>query len=61
MVNRTLTEPKTALVGVILEISFERSSASMATFNAERRPAHPFGHWEFVAIVETGGRCERMA
>jgi hypothetical protein len=53
IVSRTLTEPKTALAGVTLETSFARFKASMATFNAERRPPHPFGRWESVAIAET--------
>ena len=54
MVNTTLTEPKTALAGVTLEISFARFIASMDTFNVERRPPRPLGRWELVAIVETG-------
>ena len=39
IVSRALTEAKTALAGVILETSFARFMASMATFSEER--AHP--------------------
>jgi hypothetical protein len=42
-VRRTLAEPKTALAGVMLEISFARFRASMAMFNIEREPSRPFG------------------
>ena len=61
IVNTTLTEPKTALAGVTLEISFARFIASMDTFNVERRPLRPLGRCEFVAIVKTGGRCREKA
>jgi len=43
MVRRILTEPKTALAGVILETSFARFMVSMATFNEESVPSRPFG------------------
>jgi hypothetical protein len=36
MARITLTEPKTALAGVILQTSFARFMASMAMFNEER-------------------------
>jgi hypothetical protein len=36
MARIALTEPKTALAGVMLAISFARFIASMATFNDER-------------------------
>jgi hypothetical protein len=36
MVRTTLTEPKTALAGVMLVISFAIFIAPMATFNDER-------------------------
>ena len=54
-VNTTLTEPKTVLAGVTLEISFARFIASIDAFNVERRPLRPLGRCEFVAIVETRG------
>ena len=57
MINTRLTEPKTALAGVTLDISFARSIAPMDTFNVERRPRRPLGRCEVVAIVETGGKC----
>jgi hypothetical protein len=47
-----MTEPKTALAGVMLEISFARFRVSMATLNVERMPFRPLSRWELVAIVE---------
>ena len=47
------------MAGVMLEISFARFRASIATFSKERAPSRPCGSWEFVAIVEVGGD-ERM-
>jgi len=61
IVSRTLTEPKTALAGVMLDISFARFRVSMVTFSVEMTPFRPFGRWEFVAIVESRGRCEEDA
>ena len=58
MVRRALTEPKTALAGVALEISFARFKASIATFKEERRPSRVFDSWGLVAIVEVGFGCE---
>ena len=54
-----LTEPKTALAGVTLEISFARLRASMARFSVERTPSGPFGRWDLVAIVETQDGWEK--
>jgi len=47
-----LTDPKTALAGVILETSFARFMASMAMFNEEMVPSCPFGCWGLAAIIE---------
>ena len=58
IVRRILTEPKTALAGVILETSFARFMASMAMFNEERVPSRPFGRWVLAAIVEKTWRRE---
>jgi hypothetical protein len=55
IVSRTLTEPKTALAGVMLDISFARFKVSIVTFSVERAPFRPFGRWEFAAIVEDRG------
>ena len=55
----TLTEPKTAFAGVMLETSFARFKASMATFNAEMVPSPPLGRWDLASMVKTGGSCER--
>ena len=52
MARSTLTEPKTALAGVALEISFVRFRASIAAFNEERRPSRAFDSWALVSIVE---------
>lgn len=43
--RRMLVDANTALAGVMLEISFARSRASMATFNVERAPSRPFCCW----------------
>jgi len=51
-VRRILTDPKTALAGVMLEISFARFMASIAMFNEERVPSRPFGRWDLAAIVK---------
>ena len=58
IVRRILTDPKTALAGVMLDISFARFMASMAIFNEERVPSCPFGRWALVAIVGTQGSDE---
>ena len=47
------------MAGVMLETSFARFIASIATFSKERAPLRPCGSWEFVAMVEVGGD-ERM-
>ena len=53
IVRIALTEPKTALAGVILESSFARFKASMATFNAEIMLSRPLGRWGSASMVET--------
>ena len=40
--RRAPTEPKTAFAGVMLETSFARLMASMATLSEERTPSRPF-------------------
>ena len=52
IVRRALTEPKTALAGVMLATSFARFMASIATFNAEMVPSRPFGRSGVAAMVE---------
>jgi hypothetical protein len=54
----TLTEPKTAFAGVILESSFARFKASMAAFNVEIVPSRPLGRWDSASMVETRGGGE---
>ena len=63
-----MTDPKTALAGVILEISFARFEASIATFSEERTPPRPFGRWDLISMTQSkgsrenktrGGGCER--
>ena len=53
VVRITLTEPKTALAGVMLEISLARFKASMAAFNAETAPSRSLGLWDLASMVET--------
>ena len=50
--KRRTTELKAALVGVMLESSFTRFIASMATFN-ERAPFHPFGRLDLVPMAQS--------
>ena len=45
--------PKTALAGVMLEISFARFMASMAIPNEEMAPSRPFCRWDLASIVKT--------
>ena len=52
-----MTEPKTTLAGVMLEASFARFKASMATFNEERVPPRPFGCWDSVSMGRN--KCSR--
>ena len=62
IVRRTPTEPKTTLAGVMLETSFARFMASMATFNEETAPVLGFCR-ESALIVETAARkgCGTLA
>lgn len=57
-VRRTLTEPKTALAGVMLEISLAIFRISMATLSAEIEPSLP-RCWDAVPIVKVRGSCKR--
>ena len=61
IVRITLTEPKTAFAGVILESSLARFKASMTAFNAEIAPSRPLGRWDPPSMVETRGSRERTA
>ena len=47
----TLTEPKTALAGVILENSFAKFKSPMAAFNAEIVLSRPLGRRTSAAIA----------
>ena len=58
--RRTLAEPKTALAGVMDEISFARFIASMATSNAGRAPSRSFNFKDSVAIVGTRRWWEKI-
>ena len=45
--------PKTAFAGVMLETSFARFMASIATFSEERTPSRrPFGRWDLASMVQ---------
>ena len=57
--KRKLTDPKTALAGVMLEISFPRSKVAMATVNNETARSPPFVGWHLEAIVEPRGSREK--
>jgi len=59
IVRRTLTVPKTAGAGVMLVASFMIFMASMAALSDERVTSRRFCRWDFAAMVETGGSCER--
>jgi len=48
-----MTEPKTALAGVMVENSFARFKASMATFNDERVPPRLFDCRDTVSMAES--------
>jgi len=61
IVRITLTDPKTALAGVILETSFARFMVSMATFNAEMAPSRSFGRWDSASMVGARKRCDVKA
>ena len=58
IVRRMLTEPKTALAGVMLETSFARFMASTAAFSKGMALSWRFVRWGLVTMVETGGSCE---
>ena len=49
----TLTEPKTALAGVMLETSLARFEVSMATLNAERTLSRRFGLGRWDSWVQS--------
>jgi len=53
IVRILLTDPKTALAGVMVETAFARFMASMAISNEEMVPSRPFGRWGLASIVET--------
>lgn len=58
MVSRTLTTPKTALAGVILESSFARLRPPMAALSEERTLTRPSGRWGPSAMAEAQGSWE---
>ena len=57
IVRRTAAEVKAALAGVMLEASFARFTASMATFNREMVPSRLLGRYNVAAMVvrKSGG------
>ena len=59
MAKRMLTEPKTALTGVMAEISFARFRTSMVTFNAERIVSFSFCGSDFEVIVVSGRKGDK--
>ena len=61
IVRRMLAVPNAALAGIILETSFARFRASIATFSEEGTPSRPFGRWKLAVMGETQGSCKRAA
>ena len=59
MVRMTLTEPKAAFAGVMLQISFARFRVSMVTLNIEMVPPRPLGRWRFACMIEGRGIWEK--
>ena len=57
--RRTLTDPKTALAGVLLVISFTKLNASMKPFNTEMTLSRSLGCRDWVSMVEIRGRWGR--
>jgi len=55
ILRRTLTVPKTALAGVMLEILSAIFMASMAAFSKETVFSRPFGRCDLGAMVEAQG------
>jgi len=56
-VRITLTEPKTAWAGVILESSFARFKASIAPFSTEIVLSRSLGSRDSASMVETRSSC----
>ena len=58
MVRMTVTEPRAALAGVMLNASFAMFMVSMATFKEERTVSRRFGRWGLGSMVKSRGDCE---
>ena len=63
VVSRTLVELNAALAGVMVEASFAKSAASIATFSEERTLSCPFDRWDspLIDIIEVRGDWEKAA
>ena len=59
VVSRTVVEPNAVFAGMMLEASFARLRALIATFSEESVPSRPSGRWDSVAMVENQGGCEK--
>ena len=57
MVRMTVTEPRAALAGVMLNASFAMFMVSMATFKEERTVSRRFGRWGLGSMVKSRGDC----
>lgn len=57
MVKRALTEPKTGLASIMVEVSSAQFRASIDVVNAEKTPPRPFGCWDFEVIVVSGKKA----
>ena len=60
VVRIMLTEPKAAVAGVILEISFARLKASMAVVNAETVFSRPLGRLDSMVGMRGKGAVRRL-
>jgi len=58
VVSSTLVEPNAASTRAMVEFSFARPMAVIATFSEERTPSCPLGRWDSPLIVETQGGCK---
>ena len=61
VVSRALVELNAALAGVMVEASFAKSAASIATFSEERTLSCPFDRWDSPLIIEVRGDWEKAA
>lgn len=59
--RREPTEPKAALAGVMVDLSFARFRVSMGTFSFEKVSPCSFGRWDVEAIIDARGGYKKTA